>query len=134
MVSSSMILLSSCMTSWGAMGDSPMNGAQLHLLFISTARAVQSGDDPPDPRRSRIMRTALAASHLRLAEGCPCLLNSTESTSIWTTRPSGSSILHFLPYVLSENLLPMDMTRSAPFIMVSAAILPCIPRGPMLSS
>ena len=92
-----MNLFSSCMTLWGAMGEPSMNGAQQHLLLASLAFSVQSAVVPVVPRRSRIMRIALAASHFRLAHWCPCLPNSTESTSMWMTCPSGSCILHFFP-------------------------------------
>lgn len=134
MVSSSMTLLSSCMTAWGLMGTASGQGSQQHLPLASPALAVQSPEPPDCPSLSRIRRSPLAQSHRRFALGCPCFPNSVASMSMWTTRPHGSPILLLAPYVLSENLLPTAITRSASFIMVRAAILPCIPRGPMHSS
>ena len=60
--------------------------------------------------------------------------NSVASRSMWTTLPSGLLMRLFWLYVLSENLLPTDMIRSASFMAWRADILPCIPSGPMQRS
>ena len=62
------------------------------------------------------------------------MLNSVASMSMWMTLPCGSLMRSWGLYVLSENLLPTDMMRSASVDISSADSLPWRPSGPMLRS
>ena len=134
-MSSLMILLSSNMTFWGRMGLALRSRLHVHLLLSSSPLSVQVllGTYPFKPSTSIL--TALRESPWRFTQlRYLCFPNSVASTSMWMILPSMSCMRLFTLQVLSENLLPMEMTRSASFIAILDAILPCIPRGPMLRS
>ena len=91
MVSSSMSLLISCMTFWGAMGVQHLSSLQTCDLLTWSACSVQSGQligDVPIAQISAL--SAFLASACKLTHLCLCLLNSVASMSIWMTLPVGS--------------------------------------------
>ncbi len=117
------------MTLWGLMGVASMSVLMRADAFSSFARPHHSSNlTGLEPRAHISALRALAASAWRFTHWWPCFPNSVGSMSMWMTLPD--LMRSWGLYVLSENLLPMEIMRSASADISTAASLPWSPSGP----